>query len=152
MAVLKFKKTEVKKLIDHTLQNPKMSPSLIHLAESQYWKPHAKASDFGFVKASDVDVSKIEPYLSLVKDSGIYLMSGSSKTLPGTTTMNYVVYAEGYGEDADYDDIVAAADGDDFGETIELSAFQKAMEMDGKYLTIILRSNDMLIGGALDEE
>lgn len=57
--------------------------------------------------------------LLFVKDEGIYLMpdieypKGRSASSEGD-----VLYAKGYGPECDYDKMVAAVGGDDFGETI----------------------------------
>jgi len=66
------------------------------------------------------------PGLLLVKDDGIYLMSTG---IPGLGKKDggegsHVVYARGYGKDADYDRIRDAAGGDDFSERLPLSYFE----------------------------
>ncbi len=68
------------------------------------------------------------PGLMLVKDDGVYVMSNGEPALPGTDTVNKVVYARGYEalpasantdeRMARYDKIRDAAGGDDFAEFI----------------------------------
>lgn len=68
------------------------------------------------------------PGLMLVKDDGIYLMSNGEPALPGTDTVNKVVYARGYEalpvtatveeRMERYDKVRDAAGGDDFAELL----------------------------------
>ena len=147
MAVLKFDKEQVRKIVAHTLANPEMSPTFESMANSKFWKAGAKPDEHGWVKPEDVDMTKISPYVTLVKDAGIYLMAGSKVTLepeePETTLVNFVVYAETYGADADYDHILDAAGGDDFAEHLPLGWFVKAVESSEKYIKLKLTSNNI---------
>jgi hypothetical protein len=73
------------------------------------------------------------PGLMLVKDDGIYLMSNGEPALPGTVTVNRVVYARGYEalpatasmeeRMARYDKVRDAAGGDDFAELLPAKSF-----------------------------
>jgi len=73
------------------------------------------------------------PGLMLIKDDGVYLMSNGEPPLPGTDTVNKVVYARGYealpltvsiGERMErYDKIRDAAGGDDFAELLPATSF-----------------------------
>ncbi len=81
------------------------------------------------------------PGLMLVKDDGIYLMSNGEPGLPGTDTVNKVVYARGYealpatvGMEermARYDKVRDAAGGDDFAEFLPAKSFARLIA-DGK--------------------
>jgi hypothetical protein len=147
MAVLKFKKADLQKIIDHTLQHPEMTPSFKEMSNRAFWKADAKPNTFGWVRPEDVDVSKIQPYVSLVKDAGIYIMSGSKNVLSGSNqgTLHHVVYAEGYGQKADYDAIREAAGGDDFSESLPLDFLLQGMELPGNFLKIKLNRNSVRI-------
>lgn len=64
------------------------------------------------------------PHVQLVKDSGIYLMSGNAETLPGRTTHNLCVYARGYNPKTNencWEDARHAVGGDDFCEPLPVS-------------------------------
>lgn len=145
MAILKFKRSEVAKIVEHSLANPEYAPSLTHLYEKKYWKPGVKPNEIGFVSADNVDTSKIEPHIHLVKDSGIYLMAATKETLKGEATLHFVVYAEGFGEDADWDDVRAAAGGDDFAENLPLSWFEDAILQEGEYIKLNLSPTNIFL-------
>lgn len=140
---VEFNKENVRKLVDHALAHPLMSPTFTHLSEKKYWKKDTVPGEHGWAKAEDVDASKIEPYLMLVKDSGIYLMSGSATPLPGTETLNHVVYAEGLDENADWDEVRRIAGGDDFGEPLPLSWFVQAIEFPGDTFKISISAKSI---------
>lgn len=73
------------------------------------------------------------PGLMLVKDDGVYLMSNGEPPLPGTDTVNKVVYAPGYEALPNtttieermerYDKVRDAAGGDDFAELLPANSF-----------------------------
>jgi hypothetical protein len=66
------------------------------------------------------------PGLILVKDQGIYLIS--TKTYPkgkSPATEGEVLYAKGFGPDADWDKVQSAAGGDDFAELLPLTDLDK---------------------------
>lgn len=93
------------------------------------------------------------PGLMLVKDDGIYLMSNGEPGLPGTDTVNRVVYARGYEAlpvDAPteermvrYDKVRDAVGGDDFAEFLPAGSFER-LTADGK-VRIELTDNQMTI-------
>lgn len=98
-----------------------------HMMDKSFWKKDAKPNNFGFVDHEDVDTSKIQPYLSLVKDSGAYLMSGSQERLMDGDG-NFVVYGKGYEPEADYDQLVKVFGGDDMSLALPLEWFEKMLE------------------------
>jgi hypothetical protein len=81
------------------------------------------------------------PGLMLVKDDGIYLMSNGEPGLPGTDTVNKVVYARGYEalpatasmeeRMTRYDKVRDAAGEDDFAEFLPAKSFDRLVP-DGK--------------------
>lgn len=100
----------------------------------------------------DIDLSKVPAGLSLIKDQGIYLISNGIprlKASPDSGNRNFVVYAETYGPDADYDRVAAAAGGDDFCEFLPLEMFQTAVAQaknEGKtYFVVHLTSKHIRI-------
>lgn len=79
---------------------------------------------------------KIERSVFLVKDRGCYLMSAGQPGLlrednGGAKGDKMVVqYAEGFHADSyDYDELRAVCGGDDFGEPLDVAAFQRAVAM-----------------------
>lgn len=132
MTKLKFKVNDLRPIIEHASNAKLFEIDFIHLADKKYWKPGVKKPKDGFVKADDVDQSKIEPHLSLVKDQGIYLMSGGdpAQWTDETKKQRVVAYAAGYHPDVDndwYQNARAAVGGDDFSECISLEMFKRAL-------------------------
>ena len=122
-ATLKFKASEVRKLLDHTLACDEHSPTFGEMLEGDVLKDGATVKPGSFPKPEDVDHAKVKPALHLVKDSGIYLISnGIPRMLAEDGDGSYVVYAEGFefrkGEDNDglHERTTAAVGGDDFVE------------------------------------
>lgn len=138
LAVLKFDAREVRALVLHCQKHPIMSVMIEHMADEQCWKPGALADEFGWARREDVDQLKIKPYIILVKDRGVYLMAGSEVRLPGKGDSHKVVYAAGYGADADYDAVYDVAGGDDFGYPLPLSWFLAALDDTVKTIRISL--------------
>jgi hypothetical protein len=93
------------------------------------------------------------PGLMLVKDDGIYLMSNGEPHLPGTETLNRVVYARGYKalpttasmeeRMARYDQVRDAVGGDDFAEFLPAKSLAR-LAADGR-LEIELTADKMSI-------
>ena len=93
------------------------------------------------------------PGLMLVKDDGIYLMSNGDPGLPGTDTVNKVVYAHGYEalpttasieeRIARYDKVRDAVGGDDFAEFLPAKSLAR-LAADGR-LEIELAADKMSI-------
>lgn len=82
---------------------------------------------------------KPEPGLWLVKDTGVYLMSSSTQTLPGTSTKNAVVYAKGFDPDKDEDvweKSMDAMGGDDGADCLPIAGFRQAVDAKAKTITI----------------
>ena len=80
---------------------------------------------------------KAPPSLWLVKDEGIYLMSNGKPAMPAG---HNVVYADGYGKNADYDAVREAAGGDDFveGLPIDEAIHPDNIPADAKWLVVEL--------------
>ncbi|MCA2999648.1 MAG: DUF3085 domain-containing protein [Rhodocyclaceae bacterium] len=127
MATLKFSTAEVRKLVDHAKAAKEHSANFEHLLDKQFAKEGAVPNAHGLYRSEDMDLTKIPAALDFVKDAGIYVMSNGLPSLPGTSTRNYVVYAETYGADADYDHIRRAAGGDDFAEALPLHLFEEPL-------------------------
>lgn len=140
---VKFDTEAVRKLVEHSLAHPEMMPTYSHLTNKKNWKPGTVPDQHGYAKTEDVDTSKIEPYIMLVKDSGIYLMVGSKEKMAGVETLNHVVYGEGFGPNDDYDEMVRVAGGDDFGEALPLEWFSEAMKSDAKTFALALTSRSI---------
>jgi len=128
--IVQFDSEGVRKLVEHTKKYPKMDACFEHMFNKSFWKKGAKPNNFGFVDSDDVDTSKIQPYLSLVKDSGAYLMSGSQERLVDGDG-NFVVYGKGYEPEADYDRLVKCFGGDDMSLALPLGWFEKMLEKNG---------------------
>lgn len=143
--ILKFSKNEVKKLVDHSLNSPIFNPLFVHTLDKKYWKEGAVPNGHGFVNAKDVDVSKIEPYICLVKDSGCYLMCGTRENLPGKDTKKFVVYAAGFGPDADWDIVQDACGGDDFCEGLPLEWFVEALSFPGEFVMLKFTGDNIVL-------
>lgn len=114
MTTLVFPWPDVLALIEHAEQSPTQNVEFTHLAEPEFWLPGATPDEHGFVTEDQVDASKIQPGLLLVKDAGCYLMSGGR---PGwlvseDPVQHHVIYAIGFDPDGDY------IGGDDFVERI----------------------------------
>lgn len=83
----------------------------------------------------------IGPHLLLVKDQGVYLMSGGIPHLAGERNANKVVYAEGFDPFAlnpgeVYDRARAALGGDDFAEALPREVLELIVEMPGPKVVI----------------
>lgn len=133
--IIYFDSEGVRKLVEHTKKYPKMHPSLEHLFDKSFWKKGARPNRFGFVESCDVDTSKIQPYLSLVKDSdsgACLMMSGSQKRLTDGDE-NFVVYGKGYKPQAGQNKSIDVFGGgrDGMFLTIPLDWFEKMLEKTG---------------------
>jgi len=128
--IVQFDSEGVRKLVEHSRKYPKMAVCFEHMFDPSFWKAGAKPNNFGFANRKDVDASKIQPYLSLVKDSGAYLMSGSEKRLADGDG-NFVVYGNGYEPEADYHKLVKVFGGDDMSLPLPLEWFENMLEKTG---------------------
>jgi hypothetical protein len=138
--IVNFDSEGVRKLVDHTRKHPEMSVCMQHMMDKRFWKKGAKPNDYGFVESGDVDTSKIQPYLFLVKDSGAYLMSGSKERLRDGDG-NFVVYGKGYEPQADYNKLVKVFGGDDMSVPLPLEWFEKMLEKSGTVKLNVGRKN-----------
>jgi hypothetical protein len=93
------------------------------------------------------------PGLFLVKDDGVYVMSNGEPALPGTDSLNKVVYARGYealpatasvdDRMERYDKVRDAAGGDDFAEFVPAKGLERLEQ--GGLLEIELSPSKMII-------
>jgi len=151
--MLKFMAADVIRLLDHTEQAQVQGLTPDDLANPEMWLPGTTPGEYGLASEDQIDRSRIGPRLFFVHDSGVYLMSGGSPTLlepdnkPGETR-SVVAYAEGLGPDADYDDMVSAVGGDDFGIPIASTYFRNALKQNpsAKTLTMKVSRNAIQFG------
>lgn len=126
MPQLKFKKSEVAKLIELSLAAKDYSPSYGDLYNPKY-RLDGKEPEVGvFPKAEELDTKRIGPGLTLVGDHGVYLISNSkdqAKTENNGRSF-YVSYAKGLDPEKDeetwYDEKRHVwGSGDDFTESFD---------------------------------
>lgn len=130
MAKIYFQLSEVLPLIEHSEQAPAQRVSMTHLFDKKYWKEGTPKPSDGFVKEGDVDVSKIEQNVLLVKDDGIYLMSNGNPGLLLEEGRHKVTYAKNCNPKTDADcweTARALVGGDDFGEALPIAMFRQAI-------------------------
>ena len=126
MAKLMFAGEEGRVLFEHARGQKEQSATYAMLCEPKYLKAGEVMPEDGIARQDQIDPTKLEPHLFLVKDEGAYLMSGARARLPGKDGKpNYVVYADGYGPDAPWEKLQAALGGDDFAESIPLSMLEQ---------------------------
>lgn len=145
MAKLIFDMEEVRALIEHALSCKEHTPGA-HILDPGILRDGATLSpdQHGFPKTEQIDFAKVPAHLQLVKDSGVYLMSSGRPHLPGKDTHNHVVYAKGYGPDADYE-TVSRVSGDDFVESIDLAFAHKALLSGATSLVVDLSATRLAI-------
>lgn len=133
MYYAKFDIEGVKKIYEHSVANPLFTPSFSQLYDGRYRKDGQDIDVMSskLATAEDVDIEKIPPHASIVKDDGIYLMAATETRLVGGETKNFVVYAEGMDPNKDEDVWDAARNavgGSDFSESIPLEWLKMAIE------------------------
>ena len=103
----------------------------------------------GHITQEEYDKGKKTPCFTLVKDDGIYVMSGAAhdKELWDAKAKKYkVAYAKGF--DLDQEDLwekTYAVSGDDFAETVPLTKTQLLNIAKGQPLRIRITPTEMLI-------
>jgi len=133
MFYAKFPIEGVKKIYQHSIENPVFDPTFSQMFEGRYRKD-GKDIPVGashWPKVEEVDKSKLPAQVALVKDGGAYIMAATEKTLPGEKTANFVVYCEGCNPDVDEDYWTTqqrAFGGDDFAEGLPLEWLEIAIE------------------------
>lgn len=122
MTILKFKKDDVRRVVEHAANAP---------SHNMGWE-------------SDTPEG---PAVVLVKDDGIYLMSNGKPADIVEDPTRFVAYARGYDpRDGDvWDKCRAAVGGDDFGETIPLDAAMIKSVLGGDELTVQITSDSIEI-------
>jgi hypothetical protein len=118
MTILKFPVNEIfKKIIIHSkARSVEHMPSFEERCDRQFVKDGVPVKDY--YDDADLDLKKIPAGFWLVKDQGIYIMSNGIPRMPQGKN---VVYAKGYGKDAEYQDIHEAVGGDDFVQALPIS-------------------------------
>jgi len=124
--ILRFPFASVLPLVEHSEAAPSQNPDFAHLCDPEFWKEGAKPDQFGYVSEADVDTTKIRPGILLVKDQGIYLMSAGSPGLLASENpiRHQVVYATGFGPDANHEAMCDAVGGDDFSERLSCASIR----------------------------
>ncbi len=119
-----FKNAQLKKVIEHTITATQWK---VGLAEAIAAWQKATGKDWQGEDIPDQYYTSEEPTIFFVKDSGIYLMTGAKlPELPKDGS--HVCYATGYEPSAknSWEKCRDAVGGDDFAETLTLSAKLKA--------------------------
>lgn len=142
MGKLYFNVTEVKPLLEHSSAAPSQRASFAHMFDKRFWKDGAQPSN-GYVRAEDVDTSKIEPSVILVKDDGAYLMSNGSPGLlaEAQSGRHQVTYAKHCNPKTDPDCWETArrlVGGDDFAEPLPIRMFQEMLNAKPSAETIVV--------------
>ncbi len=149
MAKITFDLEELRPLIEHAMSCKEHVPTYGMLDDPNILKDGEVVLKGGFARHDQIDFTKIAPHLQLVKDEGIYIMSSGRPNLPGQDAPNKVVYAKGYGPDADYYKVHAVS-GDDFVESLDLIPIRAALDAQAKSMVVQLTSSHMymdFIGG-----
>lgn len=136
MAKLTFDTAAVKELFDHAMASKEHRLGFGQLCDPKLLRTGEKMPARGYADESQIDKSRLEPSLILVKDSGCYLMSSGLPSLPGSKTANKVVYAKGLGPDCDYDVLRSKCGGDDFAEHLPARMFEQAVLSGAKSVTV----------------
>ena len=145
MAKLIFSGADVRVLFDHAKASPQHSPTFGMLCTDEYLKDGEKRTG-EYAASEQIDLAKVPAHLQLVKDQGSYLMSSGIPRLPGKAEHNHVVYAEGFGPDADWDFVRQALGGDDFVEPLFLDMFQRAMDEKATKVWLNVTTKNIAIG------
>ena len=130
--ILKFAVNETfKKIIAHSKAAVKHEPNFEQRCDRQYVKDGVRGNK-DYYDDSELDYTKIPAGFWLVKDEGVYIMSNGTPRMTGEN----VVYAEGYGKDAEYVIVHEAVGGDDFCIFLPLSWMRQALIKTSKIMTI----------------
>jgi Protein of unknown function (DUF3085) len=122
---LRFNIEEVRALVEYSLNCKQHSPTFGQLFDPAIAKEGVVLKEDQYLQKDQVDKSKVPAALSWVKDEGSYLMSNGIPRLlkdpKDPNSMAQVVYAKGFGPDADHDHVRHALGGDDFVECLKLN-------------------------------
>lgn len=147
MAKLVFEVAKVRELYEHAKGCTEHTPTFDMLFEKKHLKDGVKAFANGeYAGQDEYDPAKIPGHLKLVKDQGAYLMSSGRPHLMGSETRNKVVYAAGFGPDADWDRVQDALGGDDFVQAIPLEWLDRAFSDEAVKLWINISRTKLSIG------
>lgn len=146
---LKFPIAALLPMLSHSEQAPGQVVSFNECCDPSKWVSGAVPTN-GYVKASDVDTSKLEPSLYFVKDDSVYLMScGTPGQVEDPTGRKRVVeYAQGFNptENPDwYDEVHALCGGDDFAQKFDCKSIREQLAENpaAKFFCIRLKKKSM---------
>lgn len=139
MAIVKFNMKEVQKLVDELNGTKSYSPTMDDLFKPELYKGGKVVDssgtaeghkDFGWPDSSQIDKSRVEPQLLLVKDQALYLLNNAD--VKGTPReRDAVVYAHGCHPDKDddfYENARMIFGGDDGSVSIPVGWFELALK------------------------
>ena len=146
---LKFAVSALLPILEHSEQAPGQVVSFDERCDPSKWVAGAVPTN-GYVKADEVDASKLEPSLYFVKDDSVYMMScGTPGQVEDPTGKKRVVeYAQGFNPTLNpdwYDEVLAICGGDDFAQKFDCKSIreQLAEKPTAKYLCIQLKKRSM---------
>ena len=150
MARLLFDARELKPIVEHTLRQTAHVPTFDLMLDPTYWKPGVTMPPSGFPTAEMIDLAKVPPSLTFVKDRGVYLMSSAAERLLADGATSVVCYAKGHDPRTDedwYDEGVRAVGGDDFAESLPIEWFTPVVEdATIRQVALTVTGNDIRIG------
>ncbi len=153
MAKLLFDLEALRPLVQHAIdaKERRLTSSLHgdHAAMKRILKEGVVLGPMDWPTKEQINFDQVPAHLVLVKDAGVYLMSPGLPALPGVETANKVVYARGYGPDADYDELRRVS-GDDFSQHIDIGWFSKALAEGNKTMGLDLRANSFTLTAMKD--
>lgn len=123
---LEFKAADVANLIDIARNGEKHSLTAEMLFDKKYHKGGKLKLIDGWPDSKNIDHSKVEPHLQLVKDHGVYLLASSHRP-----KVDPVVYAKGLDPDKNddwYDIAGSGLGGDDFSQAIDIEDIEEMLK------------------------
>lgn len=143
---LRFKRSEVKVLLEHAKRCNRHAPTYDQMYDPQY-RFDGRSPEEGVLPTSeDVDYTKVPFGLWLVADHGVYLMSNGEPHDILESEHIRIAYAEGINPDADEFDAWweaknAAMGGDDQVVYIEGEDLGRAMTLPGRYFDLMVQTD-----------
>lgn len=150
MGTLIFQVSEIKSLLDDSINASERRPTYAQLFDDKYSKSDAEPVKQGeWPKSDRVDPTKIPAGLMLVGDQGVYLMSNNAqaKKVEGTDRLP-VVYAKGINPDIDsdyYEKKRRIFGGDDGVEFIDAEWLKEGIDNNCKQLVVTLTPKSLKI-------
>jgi hypothetical protein len=154
MATLLFDIQALRPIIDHASVATRHAPTFSMMLDPQYLKPGRQMNAHGYIDKDDIDDTKVEAHLQLVKDRGCYLMSSGVPRLLDPTDASgqrsQVVYADGMRpEDGPW--ATDELGGDDFVEVVNL-AFARKIASDGaSHLVVEITESSIVLSAVWPE-